>query len=188
MTLTSFEPSVGAAQAAQEFKLRDARGPLLLYGEIISDLSWGYDTAYEKGHVRWTDITLYRNLDVASKIRYAIQIVGRSVVYHSNGSSCRKGVSSPVSHLRRDAERYRNLAACERCNPADLDDMKDTDLVDAEEDIYTLHRCETATDVVRIMQAPGSRGSMSWLNVKLLQAAERGDEDIAAALLQMRRL
>lgn len=184
MTVTDFEKTTGA----QEFTLRDEQGPILLYGEIIADTSWNYDTAFERGHVRWTDITLYRNCTPGAQYRYVIQVVGRSVVYHRPNGRCHKGIAVPVSRLRLDEERYQNLAVCQICTPPDLEDMQDTDIVNAEEDLFTLHKCENADAVVKTMQNRVSRGSVSWLNVKLLQVAERGDADIAAALRQTRRL
>lgn len=172
-----------APERFREFTLQDNEGPIILYGEILADLSWDYDTAFERGHTRWTDITLYRNRAPESSYPYVIQVVGRSVVYHRRGG-CRSGVSVPVGRLRSDVERFNNLAACAEvgCMPADLEDMQDNDIVNAEEDIFTLHKCESAEDVVRVMQNRGGRGTMSGLNVKLLQAAARGDRAIAAAM------
>lgn len=186
MTVTSHENAFEPV----DIEVRDAAGPLQFKGAAVADLSWDYDAAYESGHNRWTDITLYRVLEEGSPYAYAIQIVGRSVLYHRVNSPCRSGVNMTVGYLRRDDDRYQALISCEKrgCAPDDLEDLKDSDMVAVEEDLYTLYKCASPVEVVEIMQNRSTRGQMSNLSIKLLQAASRVDVDIYNAMKQTRRL
>lgn len=186
MTVTSHEGHTGP----QDIVVRDKAGPLQFKGAVVADLSWDYGAAYASGHNRWTDMTLYRVMEADSNYDYVIQVVGRSALYHRANGSCHKGVNMPVGLLRKDPDRYQALIICGRegCEPADLDDLGDADLVAVEENLYTLYRCTDAVQVITIMQARGSRGQMSNLSVKLLQAAARVDPAIEEAMLRTRRL
>jgi hypothetical protein len=180
-----------------EVTARDGEGPLQFSGEILADLTWSYDEAAERGHKRWTDIVLYRVAEEGSAYRYAIQIVGRSVVYHRPDSPCRRGIRMSVFRLLQDLERYDALEPCDKtgCQPSDLDELNDDALVAVENDLPTLHRCETAEDVIRVMytEGPGARRgdtqeTLSKLSSRLLQQASMVDKDIENALMMKRRL
>lgn len=186
MTVTSFE----VPTSAQEIVVRDEYGPLTFVGETVTDLSWTYDAAYERGHSRWTDLTLYRVCRPESEWTYVVQVVGRSVRYHRVGGSCHQGVNVPVGLLRNDGKRYEALEACDilGCQPVDLDDLGDRDIVSVEEDLYSLIKCTDAANLVVTLNNRGNREKKSKLSMKLLQAASRVDEDIAEAMRHMRRL
>lgn len=185
MTLTSPELSA----EPHEITVKDEAGPLKFYGQTIADLSWTYDDAYERGHNRWTDIALYRVLEEGSSYRYALQVVGRSVLYHRMNSPCRRGINTTVGLIRRDEARYDALIPCPRpgCQPVDLDELTDNEMVAVEEDLPTLYRCSSAVEVVEVLQKRGHGGQMSGLNMKLLQVASR-DPEIAQAMLRTRRI
>jgi hypothetical protein len=185
MTVTSYE----IPQSAQEIRVRDEYGPLSFVGEKVADLSWNYDAAYERGHTRWTDLTLYRVWQQDSEYDYVVQVVGRSVLYHRLNGSCHQGVSIPVSRLRQDVGRYEALEPCTRpgCQPADLEDLNDSDSVSVEEDLFSLYKCKNAEEVVDTMYARSGR-ARSGLSMKLLQAASRVDDGIELAMSRTRRL
>lgn len=186
MTVTSDE----IQSEVNDVVVQDAAGPLRFQGTVVADLSWDYDAAYESGHNRWTDITLYRVLEDDSPYKYVVQVVGRSVMYHRVNGKCRSGVNMPVGLLRQDDSRYQALISCDKrgCAPADLDELDDADMVAVEEDLYTLYRCKDAVEVITIMQNRGNRGQMSNLSVKLLQAASRLDPAFREAMMRTRRL
>lgn len=173
----------------QQIVVRDHLGPMPSFsGKTVADLCWTYDEARERGHRRWTDITLYRVLQDDIPFAYMIQVVGRSVVYHKNGGPCRRGVNLLVGSLVQDEARYDALEACQEpgCEPTDLDDLSDSDKVSVEVDIPSLHKCKDAAEAVKILYDRGGRERESGPSIKLLQAAAIVDEDIAAAMMQVR--
>lgn len=178
MTVTS----QGKTPGAQDLVVRDEMGPLPFVGELIADLSWTYDEAHDRGHLRWTDITLYRVLQ-ESVYKYLIQVVGRSVVYHDPTGSCHRGVSVTVGALAQDDERYQALEPCKTCKPKDLDKIGDTTPVAVEENLYSLHKCRTAHEVVDVLYRRGNH-----LSLKLLQTASAIDAGIGGATAKMRKL
>lgn len=186
MTVTSNENVPGST--AHTIVVRDQYGPLEFVGETIADLSWTYDAAARFGHDRWTDITLYRVLDDTSEYAYAIQIMGRSVLYHKTGGACHIGITMPVSVLAKDDERYQALKACPKCQPVDLSKMQDSETVAVEENLPTLHRCRDAAEVIDVMYTRSKREKRSGLSMKLLQTASTVDEDIADAMMKTRKL
>lgn len=186
MTVTIPEETTGI----REIVVRDDGGPLSFRGETVVDLSWSYDAAYGRGHNRWTDIMLYRVHEEDSPYTYAVQIIGRSALYHRVGGSCHLGVVETVRSLRQDKKRYQGLVACEisSCSPVDLEDMSGADTVAVEQNFYTLYRCKDAKEVVDLMYTRTGQNGMSKLSVKLLEAASHVDSDIAAAMIRTRRL
>jgi hypothetical protein len=184
MTVTSNNGS----DVARTIVVRDEAGPLEFAGESVADLSWTYDVAESYGHVRWTDLTLYRVLEEGSEWRYVIQIVGRSVVYHKVGDQCSAGIPRTVAMLKRNPERWNALRVCPTCDPEDLEDLAPGDVVAVEEDLPTLHRCRSAAEVVNVMHARSARERKNGLSLKLLQISSEVDEDIADELRKTRRL
>jgi hypothetical protein len=185
MTVTSYE----IPTSAREIRVHDEFGPLSFVGETVVDLSWSYDAAFERGHTRWTDLTLYRVWQQDSDYDYVIQVVGRSVLYHRSNGSCHQGVSIPVGQLRKDVARYEALEPCDRagCRPVDLDDLGDTDSVSVEGDLFSLYKCKDAAEVVSSMISRSGRAK-SGLSTKLLHNAAQLDMAIAEAMKQPRRL
>lgn len=185
MTVTSPE----LFSEPREIVVKDEAGPLQFRGQTIADLSWSYTEAYERGHNRWTDMTLYRVLEKGSPYNFALHVVGRSVVYHRPDSPCRRGIYTPVGLIRQDDDRYQALVSCDRpkCNPVDLEELSDNDMVAVEEDLPALYRCVTADEVIKAIKGRTPGGELSGLSVKLLQTASR-DPEIAEAMLRTRRL
>jgi len=180
MTVTSEVPA-----GFREVIVRDKEGPLPIDAEVVADLSWSYQDAQERGHQRWTDITMYRVVN--ADFTYAIQVTGRSVLYHRTSGRCGHGVNMTVSRLLRNEARYDALVACRNCKPKDLDDLNDQDMVSVEEPIFQLYRCTDADHVVQTMQQRGENGQMSGLSMKLLQAAANVDDAIERAIIDSRR-
>lgn len=178
----------GNPSGARDLVVRDEMGPLPFVGEMIADLSWTYDEAHDRGHQRWTDITLYRVLQ-GSEIKYLIQVIGRSVYYHAPSGHCHRGVNITVGVLAQDEDRYTALVPCSKCKPMDLKDIEDdATIVAVEENLYTLYRCKTADEVVDILYHRGSQAQKSNLSMKLLHTASTYDEGISEALMRMRQL
>lgn len=175
------------ATGAYPIVVRDEIGPFTIIGWKIADLSWTYDEARARGHDRWTDIALYA-VQGDDDMKYAVQILGRSLVYHSVGG-CDTGVSMPVGKLVEDGARYDALKACPRCRPVELDDLHNNDSVKIEVDLPKLYRCRDADEVVASMYSHGSKDGRgrSGLSVKILGAAAMVDKDIEQALMSMRR-
>ncbi len=186
MTVTSHE----ATDGIQNIIVHDDAGPLSFRGEVVADLSWTYDAAFERGHHRWTDIALYRVHESDSPYEYVIQIVGRSVLYHRSGGPCPQGTGTTVRRLRQDEARYAALLSCNEtgCQPEDLEDLKDSDMVSVEGDWFTLIKCRDAADTVHAIQNREGREQMGKLSAKLLQVASWSDEGIKQAMIKTRRL
>lgn len=182
MTTTHSERQPGV----REITVHDGISPLKFNGELVADLSWDYKAAEERGHKRWTDITLYRVIQDDTPYQYVVQVTGRSVWYHRHDGPCHRGVSVEVGSLFADDARYQALVACTRCMPVDLDDLDSADVVAVEQNLYTLYRCHNAEAVVQTMY--GRSTEVSSLSTKLLQAACLADKAIEAAMTNARRL
>jgi hypothetical protein len=167
--------------------VHDSIGPLSIEGWKIAELSWTYEEVQARGYSRWTDMALY-GVHGSDKMKYVVQITGRSVVYHRPDGSCSQGVSMPVGKLYTDKDFYDALVACRVCKPEDLDDIGNHGQVKIEVNLPKLYRCRDAKEVVRSLYSHGTRnGEPSSLSVKILSAAAMVDSDIQQALLTMRR-
>ena len=187
MTMTVTESNTSGAYG--KIVVKDEDGPLEFVGEMVADLSWTYDIADGYGHKRWTDLTLYRVRQPESEYTYVLQVVGRSVLYHRAGGTCRSGINLPVGVVMRDAERYQALKACPDCQPKDLDYLHESEVVAVEEDLPTLHRCRNAAEFVEVMNSRIRRErNKNGLSMKLLKVASAVDPAIAAEQVKTRRL
>jgi hypothetical protein len=187
MTMTVAENE--ASGAAGTIVVKDQEGPLEFTGTLVADLSWNYAIAETYGHKRWTDLTLYRVMEPGSEYEYVLQVVGRSVVYHRAGGSCRSGINLPVGVVMRDMERYRALKACAECRPEDLDFFDEYETIAVEEDLPTLYRCRDAAEFIGVMNSRIQRErNKNGLSKKLLNVASSVDPAIAAAQVRTRRL
>jgi hypothetical protein len=175
--------------ASNVIVVRDKEGPLSFRGEVMVDLSWSVEEADARRHAKWTDIVLYRDTDPKSPFEYALQIIARSLLYHKVVGGCRRGVAVPVSHLAKDMVRYEFLTACPEpgCNPPELDNLQDNDLVSSEEPIYTLHRCRDADELALVLDKRSRMGAPSGINMKLKQVASQMDPAIEMAILRLRQ-
>jgi len=147
-------------------------------GRLIVDLSWGAD---QRRPARWTDMVLYQKDDGL----YALQVVGRSVVYH-RANSCGRGVKVSAGALfDKQRKRYDELEPCPDCKPTPLhaigDDDIDATVIQVEEDRPTLHECATAVELVNVLRNKEDR-TLSGLAQRLLKNAARLDEEIEAAV------
>jgi hypothetical protein len=186
MTVGSPEETV----QSYEFEVTDGLGPRSLMGWKVAELAWTYEEARLFGHDHWTDITLYR-VTGHTDMRYAIQIVGRSSIYHRVDGPCRYGVSMTVGAVAVDEERYEAINPCQRpgCRPKDLEYLRDEDAVKVEVPIPRLYECQDADEVVNVLYSHGRREGRppSSLSVKILNAASLVDPEIKQALMRMRR-
>lgn len=176
------------ATESTSIKVFDEIGPFSIVGEEVAKLVWSYDDARRQGFSRWTDIVLYSVVNDRT-MRYAIQITGRSSLYHRDGGPCREGVSVPVGKLADDAERYEYLEACAKCRPADLNDLGNADTVKLEVPLRKLYKCRSADEVVSTMYNHGKKDGRgpSGLSVRLLTTAAMMDPNIEQALMDMPR-
>jgi hypothetical protein len=174
----------------REIRVYDELGPRTITGWTVADLSWTYAEAHSYGHDHWTDIALYRVVDNPN-MQYAVQIIGRSSVYHRVGGPCSRGVTMLVGKLGEDDDRYQALKPCLRdgCKPVDLDDLKNSDSVKVEVNLSKLYECRDADEVVAATYSHGRRDgkNRSGLSIKLLTAAAMVDAEIEQALMRMSR-
>ena len=177
-----------ATASTGEIKVYDEFGPFSIVGEEVAKLVWSYADAKRQGFSRWTDIRLY-SVTGDRTMRYAIQITGRSSLYHLDGGPCREGVSVPVGKLAADTERYEYLEACTKCRPADLNDLHNTDSVKLEVNLQKLYKCRDAAEVVSTMYNHGKKDGRgpSNLSVRLLMTAAEMNPNIEQALMDMPR-
>lgn len=176
------------ATESTTIKVFDEMGPFSIVGWEVAKLVWSYADAERQGYSRWTDVRLYGVADDKT-MKYAIQITGRSSLYHHDGGPCREGVSVPVGKLVADKERYEFLEACRRCKPKDLNDLSNTDSVKLEVDLQKLYKCRNASEVVTTMYGHGKKDGQgpSGLSIRLLTTAALLDPDIEQALMNMPR-
>lgn len=185
MTVTDSTASGGSSRV----RVRDQDGPLEFDGTMVADLSWTYDMAKTYGHTRWTDLTLYRVTQEGSQYEYVLQVVGRSLLYHSVNGLCRSGINLTVGMVYQDTERYEALEACKQCNPPDLDDLDLSAMVSVEEDLPTLYRCRDAAEFLAVMEERISRErNRNGLSRKLLKVASNVDAAIAEEQMKNRSL
>ena len=185
MTVTSPEQVTDA----HEIVLHDGARNVPVTGWKVAEVSMSFDEALSIRHSRWTDISLYR-LKTGPKARqyakYAIQVTGRSLLYHGN-DGCYKGVRMAVGVLMMDRERYDAAIPCPVCQPPDLGDesvLTDQDMVRVESDRHRVNWCRSATEAVDVLYNHNRYDDrpVSGLSMKILTAASSVDPDIAHAL------
>lgn len=166
-------------------QLPDGDGRLEFAGEEIARVSQA-----EPGKPRWVELTLFRVTDGTG--RYVLHRVGRSTVYHKEGSSCRRGVLIPASSLPPQS------VPCTECRPpARAIAISARSQVQLEADHYGAAVCATPRDVIDRLRMPpsGSSGPGSMIGTqfsapaqRLLDAARQQDAQIREELLTVRRL
>jgi hypothetical protein len=153
---------------AELFRVRDAARTLEFFGSLLAHV-----TTESPRLPRWTTMDLYR----ADDGRYVLSVVGHSVVYHVHDGPCNSGVPLPASRLASDAE------PCPRCRPPGYDvDPGPDDVIDMEEDYYTVTVCPTAREVVDRLKTRrnGTTGPLSRPAMRLLQIAGTLDDAFSA--------
>jgi hypothetical protein len=178
--------------------LQTEEGPRAFHGYCIVDLSLDAADVVDPPErlrrdprYRWTDMALYRVVDEQVNARYAVHVVGRSVLYHRVGSPCQKGVTRTVGALDEDP-RYDLLRPCQdaACFPGTdwhhMETLADSDKIDVEEERPTLLKCVDAKDLLR--QLRGRDGEISGLASKLLREGAGKDDGVAAVLYTERSL
>ena len=173
----------------QLVRIQTRAGPRTFRGEVIVDLSRDFhdpkniDKRTGKPRVRWTDMFLYRVF--GQDFQYVVYIVVRSVVYHRPDGPCVHGVATRVKNLATE-DRYLNMRPCALRGcfsgmPDDhLDDLDDDDVVKAEKDIYTQHKCADGQQVVESVLEPD--GNIRGLGQRMLDEASVLDEGIAQVM------
>lgn len=179
----------GRMQAHRITLRSGARSPDLSFlGELLVEVS-----SHGEFPLRWTDMALYRVHD--SAYQYALQTVGRSVVYHHE-SGCFKGVRMTVGRMRKDA-RWGEFEPCREkgCQPPIVDNMRTTWKVSVEEDIYRAHACTDVDALMSLLRRPGTVADpqrpmedIGYVGVRLLDSAAEVDRKIAQAIRTTKRL
>lgn len=168
----------------------DDMGPFSVIGRKIAEVSWTYEEARRHGYDQWTDIRLISVPDKPA-LKYYVQIVGRSSVYHRDGGPCSRGVSMLVGQVSQDEDRYDALNPCQLpgCSPEALEVLDDEDSIRVEVELYTLYKCRDAAGVVAALYGHDRRPGRtpSRLSAKILQAASLVDKDIENALMLVPR-
>jgi hypothetical protein len=148
-----------------DFELRDALRTLRFTGALLAEVSTRADAS-----LRWTEFELY---SVATKPgSYVLYIAGLSVVYHQPGSSCNKGVATPMNRLPDDAE------PCRSCRPPARHEASGDAQIDFEEDRLSLTVCSDVDQVRRELAVSGRSDRRSPLSMpanRLLQLAMQKD-------------
>lgn len=132
--------------------------------------------------LRWTEFELYHLTDGTD--RFVLAVIGRSVVYHVRDNECgprqsESGKLVDAVELGEDAE------PCPRCLPADLDMVQG--MVRTELDRYSVHVCESPSDVVEQLRSPTTR-EISVTAMRLLEQALEVDGRFGEALRTVERL
>lgn len=188
----------GERVTGQQVTARDVDGPVSFRGEVLVDLSWTPTPVDEPSMgaplLRWTDMLLYRVLE-DSPYQYALQIVGRSVVYHRPGGPCRRGVRKTVEKLAENEDRFYTLRPCTKrgCYRGvsvafllEKTEEQDQDVLAVETDRYTLHKCEDPQGVIDALR--DENGVVSGLGQQLLDAACDEDPTIASTMMTGKKL
>jgi hypothetical protein len=178
----------------QEYVVEDTLGPVVLYGEIISQIRHQNGVPGAPMRERWTDMTLYRVLDPNSKYRYAVHVVGRSIVYHRNDTPCAerkvsRWLRDTVKNISlQDPERYKYLVPCRTygCRPGELENLPDETVVAVETDDHKLLIAPAAKLIVRSFYT--EYGKIGSLAADLIRDAASKDQHIRKALSVPRRL
>lgn len=109
----------------QQYELPTQDRKVRFTGEQLSSASSAYP-----GSLRWTEIDIYRT----EAGHYILARRGRSVVYHRLDSDCvtRYAATVQVGQLVDEAI-YDDAEPCPVCNPADLDDLGEDDIIRLEQ-------------------------------------------------------
>lgn len=120
--------------------------------------------------------------------RYLLEITARSWVYHKVPGKCvrPKHRIITVAEAYKSKSRWDNLVACNRCRPADVQDMQDDDRIAEEVEDPHIYLCADAPAILRRLYR--RNGEISELAVKLLREAAIADPDIAAAWDGVRKI
>lgn len=179
--------------------VEDPAGRRSFHGKLVTRVSTRAGTA-----PRWTDLELYRVTDAEGG--YAIANVGRSVLYHRPGSPCNLGTMRRVGDLPDDeygqliahdmvVERWPgDPKALPPCDPGDLDDLGDDDMVSVEINLPGITKAQTAADLIsKLHQERRSRDGgitvfLSEPAQRLLREAADRDPAIAAEMQKPRPL
>jgi hypothetical protein len=125
---------------------------------------------------RWLELELYRVTDGTG--RYVLHTVGRSVVYHSRGSSCNRGVPKRASDLFKEIP---DAEPCRKCHP-----NRNASVYEMEIDKHTTYECTSAADVLTKLKEssrrhPDDPDQLSAPALRLLEMVSQRDEAIARA-------
>lgn len=167
----------------QTIRIRDELRFVEFSGKRLAEV-----TSERDDSIRWTEIRLFRVYDHPS-VRYVLQTIGRSVVYHRHDGSCRQGTTLTAAVLK---SRIRDdTVPCDACAPPEPEDMPADAVVRAEGDIIKLYRCGSPQQVVDTLRRCAARrlprrtlfnSSVPPIGQRLLDAAAQEDPEIGAML------
>jgi hypothetical protein len=185
----------GRRVTQQKFTVYDRLGsPISLHGEIIADVRHDNKVKDEPPWLRWTDMVLYKIDEQHVRDRYAVHIIGRSVVYHGADTNCRQRPKSPwlrttVEELyKADVSRYDELIACRErgCAPRNLDDLEGEEVIQVETNDHNLILAPTPKAIIQRLYK--DYGQITMLAAKLLKEAALKDPGIHRAINMPRRV
>lgn len=174
----------------REIRLQAGLGQRAFYGEKLAEVN----TDTERRRRRWIEMALYRDWEVRRDANggaadpleplrpkgYVLHLTGRSLVYHLHNSRCNTGLPEHPDDLPETAK------PCDRCRPPALRDLAEQ-LVDLEEDRFTIYACADARQVMSQLQDPHSTPGTAVVDrlsapaQRLLQLAAEKDDGIADA-------
>lgn len=131
------EPAM--SDALQHFELPTNDVPIDFDGWFVDSLDNGGGD-----RLRWAVLELYgwqpRDGGASGYILYTI---GHSVVYHDEGSECGRGVLIPVGAVSEVTDEDLDiLVPCPECDPPEMRDLQDDDLVEMEKTWYKWTQCQ----------------------------------------------
>lgn len=170
----------GAAEY-EEIRLRDQLGRLRPFMGTVLRLPDGspvHYSTYERGKVRWVEMTVYEHHDGG----YVLHRLGKSLVFHSYEheprSRCKKVPTWREISFRQLPD---NAVPCRDCLPPDELEEGTASFYWAEQDRPMLDRCPQPVDLIRVLteRRPGSRVEyLSEPAQEILALAAKADEAI----------
>lgn len=164
----------------KEFTVHDRLPrPIEFRGLLLADCRYGSDIK-----LRWTDMALYRIIGRRSGFRYALEITGRSVVYHRADGPCAQPERhriTTIADVRQSQPRWDTLFPCDRdgCRPGDLEELADTDKIAEEVEEPNVYLCEYAVQIIDKLYR--HNGEISELAAKMLEKAAQNDSHVDRA-------
>lgn len=161
-------------ELARHFEFLDKDGSPVEFDGWLEDES----STYTPETMRWTEIQVYLTITGA----YVVRVLGRSMIYHRNNSSCNTGASQHGRDMDED------LRPCPKCRPVDYDTPAQDDAqFNVEVDIPTITRTPSARGMIRALHWKGGN-SISYLAANLLDKIRQVDPAVDAELRKPRSL
>lgn len=160
---------------ASKFTVKDAVRGYTFTGILIAE-----ESTENQNSSRWLTLEIYRITEGDHTGQYILVATGHSVRYHVAGAPCSSGVllaHSELFNVEPDAE------PCHACNPSG----QPGSMVNLEGPIPTVHRCETAREVIEHLhqQHDNAAPTLSRPATRLLLAAAQKDVAFAPSIEEL---